>query len=323
NLKTIMEEEDDWRQCAEWLNRCQVIPDDHPALGPDGNAIHLVQALMDGVALCHLLSTLSNHELDIRSMKDFSHMPQNSQFLCFQNLRLFTQLCEKEFDIPRNLLFQPGDIYHAKNFGKAIATLSKLSYSRRAQLTGIPGFPPENSKLQSTHEYYNNLEEIAAAMNKLPDSGKPNYTQMEEENKEKLYDTVVYQGSKSRLELHTIHREFLSNLSLATSATVNFLSLSDVFLKTRDNLLIYGEYCGHLQHAQNLVYEIMRNDVEKRNKIELCQSNSEKYNKFALAELLTIPIQRVLKYHLLLEYYITFYFIASTNLFSSDLISHN
>ncbi|CAH8444144.1 unnamed protein product [Schistosoma mattheei] len=313
---------------------------------------------MDGVALCHLLSTLSNHELDIRSMKDFSHMPQNSQFLCFQNLRLFTQLCEKEFDIPRNLLFQPGDIYHAKNFGKAIATLSKLSYSRRAQLTGIPGFPPENSKLQSTHEYYNNLEEIAAAMNKLPDSGKPNYTQMEEENKEKLYDTVVYQGSKSRLnldsepttaraycireivdteknyvdvlkmliekykhpligvlshneieeifkyieELHTIHREFLSNLSLATSATVNFLSLSDVFLKSRDNLLIYGEYCGHLQHAQNLVYEIMRNDVEKRNKIELCQSNSEKYNKFALAELLTIPIQRVLKYHLLLEH---------------------
>lgn len=353
-----MEEEDDWRQCAEWLNRCQVIPDDHPALGPDGNAIHLVQALMDGVALCHLLSTLSNHELDIRSMKDFSHMPQNSQFLCFQNLRLFTQLCEKEFDIPRNLLFQPSDIYHAKNFGKAIATLSKLSYSRRAQLTGIPGFPPENSKLQSTHEYYNNLEEIAAAMNKLPDSGKPNYTQMEEENKEKLYDTVVYQGSKSRLnldsepttaraycireivdteknyvdvlkmliekykhpligvlshneieeifkyieELHTIHREFLSNLSLATSATMNFLSLSDVFLKTRDNLLIYGEYCGHLQHAQNLVYEIMRNDVEKRNKIELCQSNSEKYNKFALAELLTIPIQRVLKYHLLLEH---------------------
>ncbi|VDP02069.1 unnamed protein product [Schistosoma margrebowiei] len=90
-------------------------------------------------------------------------------------------------------------------------------------------------------------------------------------------------------------------MSLATSATVNFLSLSDVFLKTRDNLLIYGEYCGHLQHAQNLVYEIMRNDVEKRNKIELCQSNSEKYNKFALAELLTIPIQRVLKYHLLLE----------------------
>ncbi|KAH9594540.1 Guanine nucleotide exchange factor vav3, variant 2 [Schistosoma haematobium] len=46
----------------------------------------------------------------------------------------------------------------------------------------------------------------------------------------------------------------------------------------------------------------MRNDVEKRNKIELCQSNSEKYNKFALAELLTIPIQRVLKYHLLLEH---------------------
>ncbi|KAF7259289.1 hypothetical protein EG68_03389 [Paragonimus skrjabini miyazakii] len=351
-----MEDEDDWRQCAEWLNRCQVLPDDHPVLGPNGNALHLVQALVDGVALCRVLGTLSNNQLDVRSMKDFSPNPQNSQFLCCQNIRLFTQLCEKEFDIARPFLIQPNDIYQAKNFGKAIALLSKLSLSPRAQLSGIVGFPPENSKLQTTHEYYNNLEEFAATLDKLPDPSRTNYAQMEEETKEKLYDTVVHQGSTSIYstnsesvtarsscireivdteknyvdllkmllekykapltgvlspeeldevlryieELHIIHRELLGNLSLATSQ-MNFISLSEVFLQVRDRLLIYGKYCGHVQRAQSLVVELIRNDVDKRTRIEACQTHSEKYSKFHLTELLTVPIQRVLKYHLLLE----------------------
>ncbi|GAA55643.1 guanine nucleotide exchange factor VAV2 [Clonorchis sinensis] len=338
-----MEDEDDWRQCAEWLNRCQILPDDHPSLGPEGNAIHLVQALMDGVALCRVLDILSQHQLDVRSMKDFSPTPQNSQFLCCQNIRLFTQLCEKEFSIPKSYLVQPNDIYQAKNFGKAIALLSKLSLSDRAKLSGVTGFPPENSELQTTHEYYNNLEEYAATLDKLTESTRNNYAQMEEETKEKLYDTVVHQGSsaqhsinsesltargscireivdternyvdllrmllekyKSPLtgvlspeeleeilkyidELHNVHRELFGNLMLATNQNMHVISLSDVFLQVRDRLLIYGEYCGHVQRAQSLVVELMRNDVEKRTRIEV--------------ELLTVPIQRVLKYHLLLE----------------------
>ncbi|OON20842.1 RhoGEF domain protein, partial [Opisthorchis viverrini] len=366
-----MEDEDDWRQCAEWLNRCQILPDDHPSLGPEGNAIHLVQALMDGVALCRVLDILSQHQLDVRSMKDFSPTPQNSQFLCCQNIRLFTQLCEKEFSIPKPYLVQPNDIYQAKNFGKAIALLSKLSLSDRAKLSGVTGFPPENSELQTTHEYYNNLEEYAATLDKLTESTRNNYAQMEEETKEKLYDTVVHQGSsaqhsinsesltargscireivdternyvdllrmllevgsliilpihtilqkyKSPLtgvlspeeldeilkyidELHNIHRELFGNLMLATNQNMHVISLSDVFLQVRDRLLIYGEYCGHVQRAQSLVVELMRNDVEKRTRIEMCQMNSEKFSKFHLTELLTVPIQRVLKYHLLLE----------------------
>ncbi|TGZ71233.1 hypothetical protein CRM22_002751 [Opisthorchis felineus] len=352
-----MEDEDDWRQCAEWLNRCQILPDDHPSLGPEGNAIHLVQALMDGVALCRVLDILSQHQLDVRSMKDFSPTPQNSQFLCCQNIRLFTQLCEKEFGIPKSYLVQPNDIYQAKNFGKAIALLSKLSLSDRAKLSGVTGFPPENSELQTTHEYYNNLEEYAATLDKLTESTRNNYAQMEEETKEKLYDTVVHQGSsvqhsinsesltargscireivdternyvdllrmllekyKSPLtgvlspeeleeilkyidELHNIHRELFGNLMLATNQNMHVISLSDVFLQVRDRLLIYGEYCGHVQRAQSLVVELMRNDVEKRTRIEMCQMNSEKFSKFHLTELLTVPIQRVLKYHLLLE----------------------
>ncbi|VDN12067.1 unnamed protein product [Dibothriocephalus latus] len=343
-------EDDVWRQCAEWLLRCRVLPADHPALLPDANALILLQALMNGVALCHLLSNLSDGEVDPLTMKDFSPRPQQSQFLCCQNIRLFTHLCCDEFDIASKYLIEPPDLYQAKNFGKVIELLSVLSFCPRAQKTGIPYAP---------HEYYNNLEEIAASMDEMEIEAKSHYADIDESTKEMIYDTIVHGGKKISQasaaeeeastpraccireivsteknyvdslkmllekykyplmrvlsaqeideifkyieELHTIHRDLLSNLNLATSSTHNFLRLGEVFIRDRDKLLIYGEYCGHLQKAQTLVTEILRNDVEKKTKIEICQSQSENYSKFHLTELLAVPIQRVLKYHLLLE----------------------
>lgn len=138
NSNSASEEECDLRQCAEWLNRCRIIPDDHPTLMPDGCGLQLVQTLMDGVKLCNLLNTLTNGEVDPRKMKDFSPQTQQSPFLCFKNIRLFVKLCEEEFGIDRSYLIEPGDLYHAKNFGKVIELLSRLSRCPRAQLSGIP-----------------------------------------------------------------------------------------------------------------------------------------------------------------------------------------
>lgn len=111
----------------------------------------------------------------------------------------------------------------------------------------------------------------------------------------------IYAYSHFSQDLHCIHRELLSNLSLAVSTTLSVMTLGEVFIKIRDRLLIYGEYCGHVQKAQTLVLEITKNDIEKRSKIQDCQSQSDNYSKFHLTELLTVPMQRVLKYHLLLE----------------------
>ncbi|KAL5972254.1 Guanine nucleotide exchange factor VAV2 [Taenia solium] len=368
NSNSVSEEECDLRQCAEWLNRCRIIPDDHPTLMPDGCGLQLVQTLMDGVKLCNLLNTLTNGEVDPRKTKDFSPQTQQSPFLCFKNIRLFVKLCEEEFGIDKSYLIEPGDLYHAKNFGKVIELLSRLSRCPRAQLSGISGFPPENGNLQVPHEYYNNLKDIAASMyliilfvnyNSREDmqvTADSNYADMEEETNEIVYDTIVHGGKGSTAtedeptsprsfcikeivsteknyvdvlkmliekykwplskclssqeleeifkyieELHCIHRELLSNLSLAVSTTLAVLTLGEVFIKIRDRLLIYGGYCGHVQKAQTLVLEITKNDVEKRNRIQECQAQSDNYSKFHLTELLTVPMQRVLKYHLLLE----------------------
>ncbi|CDI98700.1 guanine nucleotide exchange factor VAV2 [Echinococcus multilocularis] len=331
NTNSASEEECDLRQCAEWLNRCRTIPDDHPTLMPDGCGLQLVQTLMDGVKLCNLLNTLTNGEVDPRKMRDFSPQTQQSPFLCFKNIRLFVKLCEEEFGIDKSYLIEPGDLYHAKNFGKVIELLSRLSRCPRAQLSGIP------EDMQATAESnYADMEEETNEMvyDTIVHGGKGSTTQTEDEptsprsfcikeivSTEKNYVDVLkmliekYKWPLSKClssqeleeifkyieELHCIHRELLSNLSLAVSTTLAVLTLGEVFIKIRDRLLIYGGYCGHVQKAQTLVLEITKNDVEKRTKIQECQAQSENYSKFHLTELLTVPMQRVLKYHLLLE----------------------
>lgn len=67
---------DEWRRCAEWLVRCQILPAEHKATKKDATAFDLAQALRDGVLICHLLNQLSPGSVDLR---DFSSRPQMSQ----------------------------------------------------------------------------------------------------------------------------------------------------------------------------------------------------------------------------------------------------
>ncbi|VDO03409.1 unnamed protein product [Rodentolepis nana] len=317
NPNTASEDEYDLRQCAEWLNRCRIIPDDHPTLMPDGCGLQLVQTLMDGVKICLLLNTLTNGEVDPRKMKDFSPQTQQSPFLCCQNIRLFVKLCEEEFGIEKKYLIEPSDLYHAKNFGKVIELLSRLSRCPRAQLSGIS----EDMQIAADSNYADMDEDTNEIQPEDEPTSPRSFCIKEIVTTEKNYVDVLkmliekYKWPLSKClssqeleeifkyieDLHCIHRELLSNLSLAVSTTLAVMTLGEVFIKIRDRLLIYGEYCGHVQKAQTLVLEITKNDIEKRSKIQDCQAQSDNYSKFHLTELLTVPMQRVLKYHLLLE----------------------
>ncbi|VDL29158.1 unnamed protein product [Hymenolepis diminuta] len=264
---------------------------------PDGCGLQLVQTLMDGVKICLLLNTLTDGEVDPRKMKDFSPQTQQSPFLCCQNIRLFVKLCEEEFGIDKKYLIEPRDLYHAKNFGKVIELLSRLSRCPRAQLSGISGFPPENEESWISLINFVHREDMQIA-------AESTYADMEEETNEIVYDTIVHGGKSATTmnpHLRAHFRRFLNILNLAVSTTLAVMTLGEVFIKIRDRLLIYGEYCGHVQKAQTLVLEITKNDIEKRSKIQDCQAQSDNYSKFHLTELLTVPMQRVLKYHLLLE----------------------
>ena len=70
---------EDWKLCASWLVRCQIIASDHPVNSPSAEVFELAQILRDGVLLCHLLNRLIPGIIDA---KEFSQRPQMSQVSC-------------------------------------------------------------------------------------------------------------------------------------------------------------------------------------------------------------------------------------------------
>jgi guanine nucleotide exchange factor VAV len=106
-------------------------------------------------------------------------------------------------------------------------------------------------------------------------------------------------------------------------------TLGDTFFHWKEKFVIYGDYCANLTRAQNLVeelcakhelinQEITVSDVfyflsQKTKKLEnyyitncfklLFQRSEKEANggRFKLRDLLSVPMQRILKYHLLLQ----------------------
>jgi len=66
---------DDWKLCADWLVRCEVLSPDHPAAKTSGQLQNLAAVLRDGVLLCMLLNRLHPGAIDSR---EFSPHPQVS-----------------------------------------------------------------------------------------------------------------------------------------------------------------------------------------------------------------------------------------------------
>uniref|UniRef100_A0A7N6BXW8 Vav 2 guanine nucleotide exchange factor n=1 Tax=Anabas testudineus TaxID=64144 RepID=A0A7N6BXW8_ANATE len=65
-------------------------------------------------------------------------------------------------------------------------------------------------------------------------------------------------------------------------------------------LLIYGQYCSHMENAQKTLDELIATREEIKIKVEECTMKVQE-GKFKLQDLLVVPMQRVLKYHLLLK----------------------
>lgn len=76
--------------------------------------------------------------------------------------------------------------------------------------------------------------------------------------------------------------------------------LGKIFLDFKERLLIYGQYCSHMENAQKTLDELIALREDVRIKVEECTMKVQE-GKFKLQDLLVVPMQRVLKYHLLLK----------------------
>ncbi|XP_026230101.1 guanine nucleotide exchange factor VAV3-like isoform X2 [Anabas testudineus] len=80
----------------------------------------------------------------------------------------------------------------------------------------------------------------------------------------------------------------------------NALNLYQIFISYKDRLLIYGIYCSQVEIAIAVLDLICKEKEDVRLKLEECSKRANN-GKFTLRDLLVVPMQRVLKYHLLLQ----------------------
>ncbi|XP_013984066.1 guanine nucleotide exchange factor VAV2 isoform X2 [Salmo salar] len=76
--------------------------------------------------------------------------------------------------------------------------------------------------------------------------------------------------------------------------------LGKIFIDFKERLLIYGQYCSHMETAQKTLDELITTREDVKMKVEECTMKVQE-GKFKLQDLLVVPMQRVLKYHLLLK----------------------
>ncbi|XP_067833290.1 guanine nucleotide exchange factor VAV3-like, partial [Heptranchias perlo] len=91
-----------------------------------------------------------------------------------------------------------------------------------------------------------------------------------------------------------------SFFSLQVADLLNFIHFGLSLSLSPYRLLIYGEYCSHVERAIKCLDEISKSRQDIRLKLEDCAKRANN-GKFTLRDLLVVPMQRVLKYHLLLQ----------------------
>ncbi|CAL8330756.1 unnamed protein product [Merluccius merluccius] len=77
-------------------------------------------------------------------------------------------------------------------------------------------------------------------------------------------------------------------------------NLYQIFINYKERLLLYGRYCSLVESAAKHLEKISSTREDVRMKLEECSKRANN-GRFALRDLLMVPIQRVLKYHLLLQ----------------------
>lgn len=106
---------------------------------------------------------------------------------------------------------------------------------------------------------------------------------------------VIFAHIEKLLE---IHQKFQAELQSACISGKP--KIGEVFVKYKKSLLLYGNYCSDMPKAQERLEEVTRKNENIRTQIELCEQRAND-GKFKLRDLLHVPMQRVLKYHLLLR----------------------
>uniref|UniRef100_A0A8K9Y4Y7 Vav guanine nucleotide exchange factor 3 n=1 Tax=Oncorhynchus mykiss TaxID=8022 RepID=A0A8K9Y4Y7_ONCMY len=282
-----------WRQCALWLINCKVLPPDHRVTWDSAQSINL---------------------------KEINLRPQMSQFLCLRNIRTFLAACCETFGMKKTELFEAFDLFDVRDFGKVRNRTSTLFH----RVCAVP-FPSEES-LEEDEDIYSHLVDLIDE--KAVEDEEDLYDCVyDDEDGDEIYEdlmkaeavppplkqvetdirscclTEINQTEEKYTEtLDSIEKVLLPHYCTSPISLV-FLpntNLYQIFINYKERLLIYGKYCSHVETAIIALDVICKDREDVRMKLEECAKRAN-HGKFTLRDLLVVPMQRVLKYPLLLQ----------------------
>uniref|UniRef100_A0A8C6PDD5 Vav 3 guanine nucleotide exchange factor b n=1 Tax=Nothobranchius furzeri TaxID=105023 RepID=A0A8C6PDD5_NOTFU len=310
-----------WRQCAMWLIGCNVLPANHRVTADSAQVFDLAQTLRDGVLLCQLLNNLKPQTINL---KEINLRPQMSQFLCLKNIRTFLNSCCEVFGMKKNDLFDAFDLFDVRDFGKV---RQRFVFFCSILIENIP--EDEDDLYAAVYgldqEYAGGeiYEDLMKTEQQLP------LKQVEVDVRSCCLSEIKQTEERYTETLESIEKYFLNPLkkflSVAEIDNVfvnipdlvklhkslmvdvqdsilnkNALNLHQIFIDYKERLLIYGIYCSRVEIAIAILDLICKEKEDVRLKLEECSKRANN-GKFTLRDLLVVPMQRVLKYHLLLQ----------------------
>uniref|UniRef100_A0A1I7ZPA8 Guanine nucleotide exchange factor VAV2 n=2 Tax=Steinernema glaseri TaxID=37863 RepID=A0A1I7ZPA8_9BILA len=106
-------------------------------------------------------------------------------------------------------------------------------------------------------------------------------------------------------EISMIHNSFRNDLKRAVFATVGLEEKSGVkdigavFIEHKERFVVYGRYCASMNNSRSMIDELLRTNNNIKQLVEDCARRCG--TQFLLQDLMCVPMQRILKYHMLLK----------------------
>jgi len=116
---------------------------------------------------------------------------------------------------------------------------------------------------------------------------------------------VIFMNIPQLIEFHqTFYSKISDYISKHIQQQTRRLSLGSLFCENKNEFLIYSVFCCDLPRAQMLLDTLCSKDESVRESVQTCEQAANE-GRFRLRDLLAVPMQRVLKYHLILRELVT------------------
>ena len=114
-------------------------------------------------------------------------------------------------------------------------------------------------------------------------------TSIKDQNKK-----VIFMNIKDLEKTHGgFYKDILESVKGKSSKRIG-----EVFVEYKEKFYRYGEYCAQLPKATQLLDTLVSKDKTIAEEVSKCEKAA---GKDKLVDLLTVPMQRILKYHMLLK----------------------